>query len=88
VHQRTWRAIQDLVTENGFFLSGGVAAPQVIDGWELVDLTFMHHENGTEVIISTARKANALDVFIYDRLHKGAWPEIKGKVEATMQRIQ
>lgn len=88
VHQRAAREIEDLVKQNGFFLSGVLTLSQVIDEREMVDLKFSHPEHGTEILISTIRKPNVLDVYVFDRLRKGAWPDIKDKIEAAMQRIQ
>lgn len=75
------RAIEDMATANNFVLNH---PPVRLD---FIDLNYLRLVDGVEILINSIGKPTVLEVYIYDRLRKGTWPEIKDKVEAAMQRM-
>jgi hypothetical protein len=80
--QRAVRAIEDVAVANNFNLNH----PPVRLG--LIHLNYLREVDGVEIMIDAIGKPTVLEVYIYDRLRKGTWQEMKDKVEAEMNRVQ
>ena len=74
-------AIEDVAMENGFVLN----RPPIRLG--MIDLNYYRDGDGIEIHIISIGKPNLLQVYVYDKLRKGTWEEIKKKLEAAMQSI-
>src|SRR4051794_29571742 len=72
------RAIEQVVTENNFVLNH---PPSRIGP---IELNFLRSLDGVEILVTSIGEPNVLQVYVYDRLRKETWQEMKDKVEAAM----
>jgi len=80
--RQAMRAVEDVAAGSGFVLSEPPSRE------DYISLNYLRTPDGVEILIASIGEPNVLKVYVYDRLRRGTWEEIKNKVESAMNSIQ